>query len=117
MGDVIANTTFTNFTSVNPIVAFGGGLEGIHNGVHDWFVKSTMNDLAAAAADPIFWMHHANIDRCWTFWTNIVPLQMQDNYPDRQPQPGSGPEDIMDPWSANEPSTRLTTSLGYVYGG
>src|SRR4051794_37987129 len=34
---VLANTVFTSFTSMTPAVNDGGGLEGVHNGVHDWF--------------------------------------------------------------------------------
>jgi hypothetical protein len=29
-----------------------------------------MQDVATAAFDPIFWVHHANIDRVWQQWTN-----------------------------------------------
>ena len=37
-----------------------------------------MSDPDAAALDPIFWLHHANIDRLWEVWrenpvTNINP--------------------------------------------
>jgi tyrosinase len=32
-------------------------------GHHGW-----MNDLTRAARDPIFWLHHTNIDRLWTRW-------------------------------------------------
>lgn len=29
-----------------------------------------MSEVATAAFDPIFWMHHSNIDRIWQQWTN-----------------------------------------------
>jgi hypothetical protein len=29
-----------------------------------------MQDVTTAAFDPIFWVHHANIDRIWQQWTN-----------------------------------------------
>ena len=29
---------------------------------------SMMSDPSCAALDPVFWMHHANIDRLWTRW-------------------------------------------------
>jgi tyrosinase len=48
----LAQTDFTSFTSP---------LQGIHNGVHVW-VGGTMGAVPTAPADPIFWMHHANID-------------------------------------------------------
>jgi len=35
-----------------------------------------MSDLRTAAADPLFYAHHANIDRFWSSWQGISP-----NYP------------------------------------
>jgi tyrosinase len=32
-----------------------------------------MSDPATAALDPIFWLHHANIDRLWEVWRNRDP--------------------------------------------
>ncbi|MDQ3907317.1 MAG: tyrosinase family protein [Acidobacteriota bacterium] len=41
-----------------------------HNVVHDQVGGSTglMSDPDCAARDPIFWFHHANIDRLWDIW-------------------------------------------------
>lgn len=41
-----------------------------HNIVHVLLGGDTglMSDPATAALDPIFWMHHCNIDRLWTRW-------------------------------------------------
>lgn len=43
-----------------------------HNVVHDAIGGSTgwMSYLQCAARDPIFWLHHANIDRLWQVWLN-----------------------------------------------
>lgn len=90
-------TTYTNFTQ---------DLEGIHNGVHVW-VGGTMGFISTAPADPIFWLHHANIDRIWDMW-------QRDN-------PGENPNLVgsdatMDPWmSFGEVDTRTVSGLGYVY--
>jgi tyrosinase len=46
---------------------FQAQLEDIHNGVHVW-VGGTMSDIATAAYDPLFWAHHAMIDRVWRLW-------------------------------------------------
>lgn len=55
-----------------------GSLEGApHGGVHLWTTDPTINPnnaqtnmgvLATAAFDPIFFAHHANIDRLWDKW-------------------------------------------------
>jgi len=80
---------FTNFTGL-PTPSFGGGqappthfshftgaLENQpHNVVHDLLGGATvgqcqggwMSDPTCAAQDPIFWLHHTNIDRLWTNW-------------------------------------------------
>ena len=81
--------SFTNFTDL-PTPSFGGGrapathfshftgaLENQpHNIVHDLVggpgdgecEQGWMSDPNCAAQDPIFWLHHANIDRLWTNW-------------------------------------------------
>jgi tyrosinase len=42
-----------------------GGLEGTpHNDVHG-FVGGNMWDFATAGLDPVFWLHHCNMDRYW----------------------------------------------------
>jgi tyrosinase len=60
---------------------FGGGVESPthfwgefgqveqqpHNNVHG-LVGGLMRDPNTAAADPVFWLHHANIDRLWAQW-------------------------------------------------
>jgi polyphenol oxidase len=53
-----------------------GQLEGApHGGVHVWVTDPTafggasnMGALATAAFDPVFFAHHANIDRLWDVW-------------------------------------------------
>jgi Common central domain of tyrosinase/Polyphenol oxidase middle domain len=50
-----------------------GSLEGSpHNNVHNW-VGGAMAVPAWAAQDPIFWLHHANIDRLWDEWSRRNP--------------------------------------------
>jgi tyrosinase len=45
-----------------------GGLEDVpHNQIHD-DIGGIMGDPRTAALDPIFWLHHANIDRLWEVW-------------------------------------------------
>lgn len=47
---------------------FNSQLEsGPHNFVHDW-CGATMGAVPSAAFDPIFWSHHAMIDRVWYLW-------------------------------------------------
>jgi hypothetical protein len=41
-----------------------------HGVVHD-ILGFDMGDIRTSARDPIFWLHHANIDRLWTSWINM----------------------------------------------
>ena len=60
-------TGFNHFGMTN------GDLENIpHNLVHDG-VGGLMDDPDTAALDPIFWLHHANIDRLWEVWHRQGP--------------------------------------------
>jgi tyrosinase len=43
---------------------------GLHGNVHvDIGNTQNMGSIPWAAKDPIFWMHHCNIDRLWASWT------------------------------------------------
>ena len=55
---ILDATTFEDFTL---------RLEDVHNRVHGWF-KGTMAIVPLASFDPIFWAHHAMIDRLWYRW-------------------------------------------------
>jgi len=46
---------------------FQSQLENIHNQIHVW-VGGTMGQIPWAAYDPIFFAHHAMIDRLWRLW-------------------------------------------------
>lgn len=48
-----------------------GALESLpHDAVHS-VIGGAMGDPRTAALDPIFWLHHANIDRLWQVWLNM----------------------------------------------
>jgi len=91
-------TDFNNFSAL---------INGVHGSVHIW-VGGTMSDPSTAAADPIFFMHHANLDRIWWKW-HASP-QGQGKNP-----PLVGADAVMDPWAYTEPETRDIAALGYSY--
>jgi hypothetical protein len=51
-----------------------GGLEAApHNLVHRTIgLEGDLGSPKTAARDPIFWLHHANIDRLWVKWTDTA---------------------------------------------
>lgn len=56
--------------------------EGIHGGVHV-DVGGGMSFVSVSAFDPIFWLHHSNVDRLWAMWQATHPGVYL------QPEPGS----------------------------
>jgi tyrosinase len=55
-------TSFSHFGGAS------GRLENVpHNVIHD-AIGGLMGDPDTAALDPIFWLHHSNIDRLWEVW-------------------------------------------------
>ncbi len=45
-----------------------------HNAIHGAVGgrNGLMGNIRAAAQDPIFWLHHANIDRLWSVWSGVA---------------------------------------------
>lgn len=95
---IMGRTTFTQFTRQ---------LEREpHDSVHMWF-RGTMSRINAAPADPLFWLHHANVDRLWSIW--------QASHSGQNPTL-TGTDRRMDPWTETEAQVRSITVLGYSYG-
>jgi len=94
----MAKTTYDEFSAL---------INGIHGAVHIW-VGGTMSDASVSPADPVFWLHHGNLDRLWWDWYNSP----QGNH---QNPPLTGSDALMDPWTYTEPDTRDIGSLGYAY--
>ena len=101
----IASSTPTAMAKTN-YGDFSGLINGIHGSVHIW-VGGTMSDAAVSPADPVFWMHHANLDRLWWVWYNSP----QGNH---QNPPLTGADAVMDPWTYTEPDVGSISSLGYA---
>lgn len=43
---------------------------GVHGGGH-WQIGGSMMDFHSSPADPLFFLHHAMVDRVWTIWQNL----------------------------------------------
>ena len=112
---VVRKTKITKKVSVTAIMGkkdyttFTDHLEnGPHNHIHVQVggAGGTMSQIPTAPADPIFWMHHAQVDRLWSQW--------QANNPGKNPAL-SGAAATLDPWSEKEKNVRSITALGYAY--
>ena len=97
---------------------FFGSLENIHNLIHNFsggnspypvgpnntFSTGDMVDPGRTAFDPIFWGHHANVDRLWAEWQRRHPGRGPDN-----------PDDVLPPWNFTVSDTYSISALGYEY--
>lgn len=87
---------------------------GLHNRVHGW-VGGSMGP-GTSPSDPIFFLHHSNVDRIWDDWQKKFPnatYQPQSNGPD-----GHNFGDVMFPWDGVTMTDRVqvkdAVSLGSV---
>jgi tyrosinase len=52
------------------------GDDGVAGGVHaagHWQVGLNALDVYASPSDPVFWLHHAQVDRIWSVWQGLDP--------------------------------------------
>ncbi|KAK1988373.1 hypothetical protein LZ30DRAFT_699367 [Colletotrichum cereale] len=118
-----------------------GSFEDIHNAIHNYTGGGGhMSNPAIAAYDPIFWLHHANIDRLFAIWQachddpDDPSTYVTDQTAGTGPFGGSfvveagGPETVKTPlapfaqsaagndqvfWTSE--GVRYTTEFGYLY--
>lgn len=72
---------FSNDRADSSSTRCSNSLEGIHNTIHvngggpgsQGVSAGHMTYLATAAFDPMFWLHHANVDRLFALWQAIHP--------------------------------------------
>ena len=97
VNEVLGLTTFLDFSD---------GLEELHDTVHG-LVDGTMGDIAYAAFDPLFWVHHCMIDRIWWLWQRENRINAV---------PTAGWEQIvLEPFNMTIRDTLIANALGYEY--
>ncbi len=71
--DPLKDTTFFDVSVQGD--GFQNGIESnVHGNVHCSVMDCPVPDMGAvgySSNDPVFWAHHANIDRMWDCWTNL----------------------------------------------
>jgi len=76
-----------------------------HNQVHDW-TGGIMSNTSYSPTDPVFWLHHGEVDRLWHIW--------QGQHDSAHPAL-TGNDRNMDPWPEDYDALRAIEALGYVY--
>ena len=96
--------------AANSYTEFWDRCARVHDNVHVW-VGGEMADQNWAAFDPLFWAHHAMVDRLWRIWQHDKPGALPDH------------DTMTSPMTfAREPSLLVrdvihVESLGYEYAG
>ncbi|SPN96684.1 related to Tyrosinase [Cephalotrichum gorgonifer] len=69
--DDFSNSTWRRGTTGRPLTS----LESVHDDIHGRTGGSGghMSSLDVSAMDPIFWLHHCNVDRLWNIWQDLNP--------------------------------------------
>lgn len=80
----IVQSTFTSSKALEPH-------RGLHGGGH-FAIGGAMTDFFGSPSDPVFFPHHANIDRLWSQWQAADPANRQYQY--------NGTNRFLDPPSA-----------------
>lgn len=91
--------------------SFQSQIDGIHGSVH---VRTggDMSSVPSAAYDPIFYLHHANIDRLWAEWQVAHPGPLPATEATLALQPFNRP--FTTQWQTGS-DVESTTALGYQY--
>jgi len=96
----------------------------LHNLVHPWvggvvssgeFRTARLGTmiLSTSPNDPVFFLHHANVDRIWAIWQTRRPGK---TYQPRSGQPGNNADSPMAPFGDVTPdAVEHITALGYRY--
>jgi tyrosinase len=72
--DLITNNNdYTSFQRALEATPGRTGITGIHFGGHYTYGGDPGGDFFTSPGDPVFWLHHAAIDRTWWTWQNLKP--------------------------------------------
>jgi tyrosinase len=83
---------------------FSARVQDVHDNVHGW-VQGDMANIGYAAYDPVFWAHHAMVDRIWALW------QLEN----RPVLPPEYLNQALPPFPLNVAQTLNIKTLGYDY--
>ncbi|MCC8363309.1 tyrosinase family protein [Lysobacter sp. A6] len=99
--DITATMASASYSNVGTVLGFCRSIDAnIHGRIHVLTGNSSnMGSIPNSARDPLFWVHHANIDRLWASWnanfgglnpTTGTWLNTQFTFSDRLGQPVTG---------------------------
>ena len=99
------STTLDNVLGQTIYSDFRPDLESPHGSVHVWVGRNMM--AMTSPNDPIFFMHHANVDRLWAIWQQTHPGAANYN-PGGTGGVGHKIDDQMWPWDGGQSAPNAT---------
>jgi tyrosinase len=104
-GELPSRRRIREILDLGDFLDFSQQLEQVHDEVHVW-VGGTVAEIPYAAYDPIFFAHHAMIDRLWRLWQLRHPTAGV---------PATLLGEALPPFPITVAATISTASLGYDY--
>ncbi len=93
-----AVTAFSNLRTIlsnNSYNIFREALESQpHDEIHWRFIGGNMSQMTSPE-DPIFWLHHAQVDRLWAIWQSSYGHNQRSDYQVHSLSPGRPPSDLI----------------------
>ena len=102
------NDINTTVLGASDYISMTQALEGYHNTVHMYVGGNTMPYPAISPNDPMFWLHHANVDRLWSQW------QAAASHAGLNPAL-SRADATLDPWTTTASDVLNSYNLWYFY--
>ncbi|XP_077978910.1 tyrosinase-like [Glandiceps talaboti] len=102
--------------SENFIGLHASGVHQLHNQVH-LYLNGTMSDVPISANDPIFLLHHCNIDRIFEKWLRRHNVTSEE-FPDKSTPVGHGRDSNLVPFfpvHTNGEFFKRSETFGYTY--
>ena len=101
----------TSYARFRSNLEFGADVPGtMHNSIHGWFGPNSHMQLARTSPfDPMFFLHHANIDRLWAMWQ--MDGHGSDYPPDGSVSGHHRLHDPMYPWVGTAPGYTVNGAL------
>ena len=112
---------FESALGVTPVI--GSGPNTVHNLIHGWVggtisseavrprLRGTMT-LPTAPNDPVFFLHHANVDRLWAAWQAAHPGK---TYEPKTGHEGNSADSAMVPFEVDPRKVENIGDVGYRY--
>lgn len=105
-GPITPASRLKDLHDIDNYVDFTRELENNPHNIGHVRLGTPMNRVPTAPADPMFFMHHGEIDRIWARWQNKNPSLKV---------PLTGTDAVMDPWTEKATDLSSITALDYEY--